>query len=91
MEWIKHLLPEPAVCCNRSRKEAGMFKARHELAKETNIITIVQRQRFNDMAIRYLLTTSKRGEFIAKSKMLPIDPDSDTDYAANQLFKAVTE
>ena len=89
MDWITHCLPDKT--CKRSRKEVGMSKARNELAKETNIISIIQRQRFNDMAIRYLLTSSKRSEFIMKSKQLPIDPDSGTDYAANQLFNAVKE
>lgn len=88
-DWMTSCLPKKT--CNRSRKEVAMSKARNELAKETNIITIVQRQRFNDMAIRYLLTTSKRSEFIIQSKHLPIDPDSGTDYAANQLFNAVKE
>ena len=46
-ELFFSLLPGPClVRCKRSRKYIAMEKAREMLAEETNIISVVRRQRF---------------------------------------------
>ena len=47
LELLFSLIPDSClVCCKKSRKIVAMAKAREMLQEETNIISIVRRQRF---------------------------------------------
>ena len=84
-ELLFSLIPVPCLSrCKRSRKYIAMEKAREMLAEETNIISVIRRQRFMRQALRYLLPEKKMMEFAINSNFVLVNPEEDDndDYLA---------
>jgi hypothetical protein len=77
MECFRSFLRIKKCCCELSRKEQALQRARNKLSSEINIVEIVKAWRYYDRAFHYLLPEQTRFDFKERSRYRSVDPDFD--------------
>ena len=73
--FVMDTLPKKLVCCKKTRKQKGIQKAIEAMNFEIDIIEMIKKGRYVNMALKLLLTSEQRMNLKQKSRYICIDPD----------------